>query len=374
MAEGRGVNKTVKRAVADATTKPKKKSPLATTQETSTELAPIPKGKLEEVWSKTMIREAQRLDEKIVKTIDRVSKDFVVLGEMFQEMQDTGYHRALGFGQFGDYLKARYPGRSTSQINQAMRIVRELTSGDNPTVSKEDVREMSRDNAEGLAKLKKQGLTITPELIEQAKSLPVYRFEAEVLGKSALNLGQRKEAVAPGEVFEAEVQVKRVFYIAGTTNSNLDKAIEIIKFLGEGIERDRGQSLDDYIVSALVGDFLASYAKDYEEMVTVRNNTAIHAATMTEDALGPESPSESPEDEEDEDEEKGDEDEDEEDDDEEGEGHVKAAPGYTFALCHHIKGDGNRCQSPSLKNSEYCHFHKKLYVEGARQNAQASIQ
>ena len=217
-------------------------------------------------------------------------------------------------------------------------------------------------------------------MIDQAKSLTVDRFKEEVLGRSALNLGERSEPQSTAEL-QAEVQVKRVFWIAGTTNSNLVKAIEIIEFLGEGHERDRGQSKDDYIIAALVGDFLAAYAKDYEEMVRVREAESVHAVTMTRDALGPEAPSESPEDEEEEPEDEGGnesgDDDDEEDDDEESESHIKAAPeSAAIAICNHTKGDGIRCGAPALKDSRYCYFHKKHYKEPRRppQNVQASLQ
>jgi hypothetical protein len=379
MAEGKGIRKSVKRDVALATSKPKAKPPLATTHDTTTELSRVEGGQLEEQFSKTVIREAQRLDEKIVRTIDRMGKDFVVLGEMFSEMQSTGYHRAIinpvtgrGYGMFPEYLKARYPDRSPTQIFQAMRIVRELTSGPNPSVSKDDVREMSRDNAEGLARMKKQGMEITPELIEQAKTLQVHRFKDEVLLPSVLDIGARSAPQGTAEL-QAEVQVKRVFYLAGTTNSNLDKAIEIIQFLGEGHERDRGQSLDDYIISALVGDFLAAYAKDYEEMIRVRNAEAVHAITMTQDALGPEPPSEGSEDDEDESEDDDDDKDEDDGENDEEEAHVKTSGGESSAIpiCHHTKDDGVRCGAPSVKNSRYCYFHKKHYVEN-RPSAQAS--
>lgn len=373
MAQARGIRKTTARNVATATPKPKAKPPLATKHETTTELAHAPKGELTEQWSKAMVREAQRLDDKIIKTIDRVEKDVVVLGEMFAEMHDSGYHRALGFGQFPDYLAARYPNRSKSQIFQSMRIVRELTSGPNPAVSKDDIREMSRDNAEGLARMKKQGREITPELIEQAKTLPVYRFAEEVAGTNILDMGQRSAPSASTSELQAEVQVKRVFYIAGTTNSNLDKAIEIIKFKGEGHERDRGQSLDDYIISALVGDFLSAYGADYEEMLRVRNAEAIHAATLTEDRLGPDAAGEDDDEEDDEDEDGDDDSEDEggEDDDDSLEASGEET---TIPICRHIKGDGNRCQSPTVKGGEYCFFHKKHYVHGAATQAATAIQ
>jgi hypothetical protein len=368
MAEGKGIRKTTPRSTATATAKPKAKSPIATEHETTTDLATVAKGDLIEQHSKIVVREAQRLDEKIVKTIDRIEKDFVVLGEMFAEMHDKGYHRALGFGMFPDYLKARYPDRSRTQIFQAMRIVRELTSGENPAVSKDDVREMSRDNAEGLARMKKQGMEITPFLIEQAKTLPVHRFIEEVVEAQTLDMGKRSEPQATSE-FEAEVQVKRTFYIAGTTNSNLEKAIEIIMFLGEGHERDRGQSKDDYIIGALVGDFLASTLKDYEEMMRVRNAEAVHAITMTEDAVGPETDDDEDEDEDDAKSE--DEGEDEDDDD-----HLEVSgEATTIPICRHTKGDGVRCGAPSVKGSEYCFFHKKHYVESsAKSQASATVQ
>jgi hypothetical protein len=256
-----------------------------------------------------------------------------------------------------------------------MRIVRELTSGDNPVVSRDDVREMSRDNAEGLVKLKKQGREITPELIEQAKTLPVYRFDAEVVRAQTLDLAGRASPRATEEL-EVEVQVRRTFYISGTTNSLLDKCIDVIMYLGEGMERDKDQTKDDYIIGSLAGDFWSAYGKDYVEMMKVRDAKAVHAATLTEDAIGPEPASDGTEDEEGDEEEEEDDDKGEDDEDEEEEGHVKAAgvEGYTYSFCSHIKGDGKRCQSPSLKDSEYCYYHKKYYAEAAKSEPAAAIQ
>jgi hypothetical protein len=377
MAEGKGISKATSRSAATATAKPKAKSPIAIERETTTELASAPKGELIEQFSKVFIREAERLDEKIIKTIDRIGTDVIVLGDMFAEMQETGYHRALGFGIFGNYLKARYPKHSTTQITQAMRIVRGLTRGESPSVSKDDIREMSRDNAEGLVRMKKQGLEITPFLIEQAKTLPVHRFIGEVVEAQTLDTDKRTEPRATSQfepqatsASQDEIPVKRTFWIAGSTSSNLDKAIEIIMYLGEGHERDRGQSKDDYIISALVGDFLASYAKDYEEMMRVRNAEAIHAARMTEDKLGPD-PAED-EDDDEEDEAKSDDEGEDEDDDEdlEASGETSAIP-----ICRHTKGDGVRCGAPSVKGSSYCFFHKKHYVESsAKSQASATVQ
>ena len=302
MATGIRKKETRKKAVGAKAKTPKKATakklsgdtPLAAKPESTTALARVEGTDITEVHSKAVVREAQRLDDKIVKTIDRMGKDFVVLGEMFQEMQDKGYHRALinpetgkAFGQFKDYLAARYPDQSRTQVFQAMRIVRELTAGPNPAVSRDDVREMSRDNAEGLAKLKSAGREITPELITQAKTLAVHEFKSEVLGRNELEMDPRSTGSRKTDL-QPEILVKRTFWVSGLTSANLDKSIEIIKFLGEGLERDKGQGLDDYIIGALTGDFLSAYAKDYEEMKRIDEAKAVHAVTMTEDAAGPE--------------------------------------------------------------------------------------
>ena len=230
----KGVAKAKKTPKKAAATKPSTDTALAIKQEPTTALARVEGTDITEVHSKAVVRDAQRLDDKIVKTIERIGKDFVVLGEMFQEMQDKGYHRALinpetgkAFGQFKDYLAARYPDQSRTQVFQAMRIVRELTMGPNPTVSRDDVREMSRDNAEGLAKLKKAGRSITPELIAQAKTLPVYEFRTEVLGRNEPAQDDHRATGSLKTDLQPEIMVKRTFWIAGTTSSNLDKAVEI---------------------------------------------------------------------------------------------------------------------------------------------------
>ena len=100
-----------------------------------------------EPHTKSFVREAEILDEKIGRQIERIQKDYVALGEMFLEMFKKWYHRALGYGRFEEYLKARYPDQGKTQIFQNMRIVKELTAGDNPEVAREDVREMPRDYA-----------------------------------------------------------------------------------------------------------------------------------------------------------------------------------------------------------------------------------
>lgn len=34
-----------------------------------------------------------------------------------------------------------------------------------------------------------------------------------------------------------------------------------------------------------------------------------------------------------------------------------------YALCRHIKANGDRCQSPSLLTSHFCHFHHRLHQQ-----------
>jgi hypothetical protein len=244
-------------------------------------------------YSKTFVREAQRLDERIVKTIERIQKDVIALGEMFGEMQTKGYHIALGFSTFTNYLQARWPEQSKTQVFQAMRIVRELTQGDHPAVSKEDVREMPRNNAEGLAKLKSAGVEITPQLIEDAKTLPIRRFQEDIVLPQLPEQAQRERArdgldLAP----EPEIFVVRKFTLSGTVSSNLSKAIEVAKWLTSNTEHDPKESFDDRVIDAIVGEFLSRYQADFEEIMRVERAKAMHAAQTTEDALGPDVPEE----------------------------------------------------------------------------------
>jgi hypothetical protein len=247
-------------------------------------------------YSKTFQREAQRLDEKIVKTLDRMQKDVTVLGEYFDEMHTKGYHRALGYSRFEDYLRNRFPDAlSKSQVFQAMRIVRELTAGDNPAVSKEDVREMPKDNAEGLAKLKKAGHKITPQLIEDAKTLPIKRFQEEIVLPMTPERGGRAAAdvdnsLAPAIEPEQEVLVRRTFTLSGAVNSRLSKAVEIAKYLTRDAEADRRESFDDRVINAIVAEFLSTYEADYAALMSQQERESQHAAQVTEDAIGPEVP------------------------------------------------------------------------------------
>lgn len=243
-----------------------------------------------EGFTKAAVREAQRLDEKIVKTIDRLKKDYVVLGQMFNEMHKKGYHRALGFNRFEDYMRDRYPDQGKSQVFQAMRVVRELGPGEDgskPTVSDDDLREMPRDNAEGLAKLKKAGHTITPQLIEDAKTLPIKRFQEEILmPMTPERQAAAGEAAVPAA--EPEVMVRRAFTLSGSVASRLAKAVEIAEYISGG--RQGTESFDDRVIDTIVGEFLSTYEADYEEMKKGQGREAHHRATVAQDEIGPEVP------------------------------------------------------------------------------------
>jgi hypothetical protein len=239
-------------------------------------------------FTKTEMREAERLDEKVQKTIARMGKDLIAVGEMFEEIQSKGFHRALGFNRMEDYIRSRGGELGKSQVFQAMSIVRNLTSGPNPTVSKEDVREMPKDNAEALVRMKKAGVTITPEIIQDAKTLPVHRFQAEIEDMSP-NLGQRN-AVERGEHLDAspEILVPRKFMLSGSVAARLAKAVIVADRLTKG--NDPQQSFDDRVIEFIVADFLSEYEAEYEQAMGNDIAEGEHNATVYRDSLGPEAP------------------------------------------------------------------------------------
>jgi hypothetical protein len=244
--------------------------------------------------SKAFVREAQRLDEKIVKQIDKVSKDIVSLGEMFDEMHLKGYHKALGYVVFADYIQARWPDRSKTQIFQAMRIVRELTTGEEPAVKREDIREMTAQNAEELARVHKAGVTITPEMVQQAKVLPYKRFQEEITmpmmpdrrSPQAEIAGEAEEltpvmARAP----EPEVLSRVSYNLSGTVLSRWKRAVEVADWASSG---DAGDiSYDDRIMHALAAEFLSTWEAPFEEALAAKAREEQHTAQMASDAMGP---------------------------------------------------------------------------------------
>jgi len=246
-------------------------------------------------FSRTEIREAERLDDKVTKTIARMQKDLIAVGEMFEEIQRKGYHRAIinpetgqPFTRMDDYIRSRGGELGKSQVFQAMSIVRHLTSGPNPTVSKEDVREMPKDNAESLVRMKKAGMTITPELIQDAKTLPVHRFQSEIENLRP-DLGQRA-AVERGAHLDTapEILVPRKFLLSGSVAAQLTKAIEIAKWLTD--KEDGQRSFDDRVIGAIAAEFLSTYEAEWAQIQGNQEAEGEHNAQVYRDSLGPEAP------------------------------------------------------------------------------------
>jgi hypothetical protein len=301
-------------------------------------------------FTKTELREAERLDEKIVKTIARIGKDVIALGEMFEEIQRNGWHRAfldpetgIPFRRMEDYIRSRGGDLGKSQVFQAMSIVRHLTSGPNPVVSKEDVREMPKDNAESLVRMKKAGVTITPELIQDAKTLPAHRFQTEIENMQP-SLAQRN-AVERGDHLDVapEILVPRKFMLSGSVAARLAKAVIVADRLTRG--NDPQQSFDDRVIEFIVADFLSEYEAEYEESVGNEIDQAEHNATVYRDSLGPaksevvhvvdSTQTEGAE--------------------------AEAAVAKPFnapAICKGKTADGAACGSPAWKGTEFCYNHR----------------
>jgi hypothetical protein len=212
--------------------------------------------------SKSFVHQAEKLDGQIVKTLERIDRDVVGVGEMFREMKEKGFHVALGFPNFAAYVDQRCPNTSKSQVFQAMRIVRELTSGPNPSVSREDVKLMPKDNAEGLASLRQRGVEITPNLIEAAKSLPIRRFQEEIVLKQAPDLAQ-KAAVAKGTVIADAPTMyhRKVLMLSSETMAELEHCAEIARYVVRDDVRD--VPFDDKFLQSMCAEYRSNFEADY---------------------------------------------------------------------------------------------------------------
>ena len=323
---------------------------------------------------KAYLKEAQKLDAKIIETINRMGKDVVCLGEAFGEMQDKGFHVALGFPRFEDYLAARWPerGAGKSKVFQAMRIVRELTSGENPTVSKEDVRDMPVTNAEGIAKLKKDGHEITPELIQEAKTMPVERFQREVVEARSPDLAQRAAAERGTTLASApEVLVTRRITLSSPTEAMRVKWFEIFRWLRKERAADEQPEVSDLTFEDeawrfCLAEALSTHQAEYEQVMAEReaytlSNAQAHSSAGVTTEAGGESDGISEADEDGEEESEAD----QADDAVEGEVLASTDPvgaeaedvSHTVQTCAGHKANGDRCGSPAIRGGNLCYFH-----------------
>jgi hypothetical protein len=169
-------------------------------------------------------KKAEKAHAKFVAKIEQVDRGIVELGEMGLDMKDKAYFTAIRrtvdengqpydkpdqaptYKTSAEYFRAVLPqGSGKSQMYQAMKVVRELTSGEKPIMTREEVNGMTKENAEGLAKMSHKGVVITAEIKEAAKSMPIRQFAEEVVAKKAPELAQ---AAAAGEGRTLEHQPK----------------------------------------------------------------------------------------------------------------------------------------------------------------------
>jgi len=236
---------------------------------------------------------AIKLDTKIVAKIRNMSLDFVELGAMCNEMTAKGYYRALGFNTKTAYFKDRFPDKGKSQLFEAMRIERVLTSGEDPVVSKEDVLAMPQENASAIVRMHKAGVTITEQIVTQAKELPISKFQSEVVFKE--NPKEAAHAAAetgdlPAGTGVGQTLTKHKHYeLLLDTVSSLARSEEIARYV---VRDDRREiPFVDKFLQAMSADFQASYAAEYEEWKANEEAEGAHAEAVEKSELALRPPS-----------------------------------------------------------------------------------
>ena len=249
---------------------------------------------------------AEKLDSKIVDKVRSIGVDFVELGGMFNEAKAKGYNVPLGYPVFSEYVEAR-TGKSKTQIYQAMSVERELTSGDNPIVSKADVLQMPQETAETIVRLKKENVPITPEIIEQAKTMSVTKFQSQVAYPASPRLATRAAANAgeasarsnttptgtkieteggdpsPLAVTEGEVFIKQVWTLRSDTVADQKRCEAIARY----VTRDADQSIpwQDRFLQSVFAEFIATWEAAYEEHRADADAEGNFAATRTKEIM-----------------------------------------------------------------------------------------
>lgn len=118
------------------------------------------------------IEKARACDKQVRDLLRRVEKTWVEIAQKCSEMKKHRWYKQLGFERFEDWM-AEVVGKSKTVIYGAMRVVEDLAE----SVSSEDMREMTLENAKALSKVapsKRAGL------VERAKREPGPKFRASV--------------------------------------------------------------------------------------------------------------------------------------------------------------------------------------------------
>ncbi|MGA9209840.1 MAG: hypothetical protein WB347_18705 [Terriglobales bacterium] len=129
-------------------------------------------------FSSSFINQAKKLDEELRETWRTIQKNVVRVGEILIEMKNKRMHFALGYPNFEIYVQDAC-GHSKTQAFEAMRIVRELTTGPG-ALPPDAVSRMTRETAKGVIRLKEHGVPITHKIVEAAQTLSEKRFADEI--------------------------------------------------------------------------------------------------------------------------------------------------------------------------------------------------
>lgn len=115
--------------------------------------------------------------------------DFVEIGETLLKEKAQRKHIEAGYRTFVEYIEAR--GYAKGSGYEAMKIVRELTQGEKP-LAKEELRQMTRQNALQLIELRNGGGKITPRIVAAAKQMTEKQFRKQIRMKATKKIGKTK--------------------------------------------------------------------------------------------------------------------------------------------------------------------------------------
>jgi len=128
--------------------------------------------------STSFLEQAKKLDQELRETWRSIQKDMVRLGQILLEMKNKRMHIALGYQNFEKYVQEAC-GHSKTQAFEAMRIVRELTTGPG-ALSPAVVSTMSRANANRVIWLREHGIPLTRKIVQAAQTLSEKQFLEEI--------------------------------------------------------------------------------------------------------------------------------------------------------------------------------------------------
>jgi Endonuclease NucS len=103
--------------------------------------------------------------------------DFVEIGETLLKAKAQRKHTEAGYKTFVEYIEAR--GYAKGSGYEAMRIVRELTGGER-SIAKEDLRQMTRQNALHLIRFRNGGGKVTRQIVAAAKQMTEKQFRKHI--------------------------------------------------------------------------------------------------------------------------------------------------------------------------------------------------